>query len=435
MPVGACLRGRLERSHAVLPCHVASLLALLLALYPTAFGHAAERAACASISSTIALGRLDSTASLKSCAPAEGEQEEVPFLQLRRSILLPSDVMATSADGVGCAGAANDGMREGPCPGFVHNTPAGTSAKQGRVQEVMTSTTSSEDLPVAIGKRDWDASVEALAGRDTVLEAAWLASVFGAQGQGQWLIGLMLFGMAAMCAIAWCVLDFVTEHECFWLGQEAWDFLAKLFGGVRRLGCSACCTSRGDAHVLPSPPPCWALGEVAKCLPARDICKLSYVASALRSLPDELCSEDLLLEEILRLGLEEEWLLAPTVEKDGGLGQGSPVGGMRCAALRAFLKAESRRKADEVLLSASECRSDVLRFLLLGICWFCFLCEVMRLARSEQQHTVFMIAQAFISPFLFLYVLEAMRDDLVWRSVLATLIALFFLSDCFRVSY
>lgn len=178
--------------------------------------------------------------------------------------------------------------------------------------------------------------------------------------------------------------------------------------------------------------PVQLMGHVAAGLEARTLCHLSLAAPELRWLLDEFCSYKLLLEEVRRMNLDKEWLAQLRASHDA-----SAEDELECSPsrLRQFLASHRLVVDEEERLKTAERQlevcGDVLRLIVLGICWCCFLCQVVRLATADEPHTPSLIAKAVISPFLFIYILEKGTESLR-RSFWVGLVAVALLYDSVR---
>lgn len=91
------------------------------------------------------------------------------------------------------------------------------------------------------------------------------------------------------------------------------------------------------------------------------------------------------------------------------------------------LDAEYKRHAGDQLKSV---REDVIRFIIMCVCWLHFLCEVIRLAKTGEPHKMTEYITALLSPALFCYVLDKTKEPLCWRSIVAGVVAFLLFLNC-----
>mmetsp|Transcript_47651 Transcript_47651/g.137147 ORF Transcript_47651/g.137147 Transcript_47651/m.137147 type:complete len:441 (-) Transcript_47651:178-1500(-) len=188
--------------------------------------------------------------------------------------------------------------------------------------------------------------------------------------------------------------------------------------------------------------------DVAAFLGPEDICRWGFTARAYQSLPDEFCNYPVLMKEVQRLDAEGEWLSCLEAVGSSSCHAAGNVPQPKChneassvrfapsmlSALRRFLGESRRRRAEreraEALGRCSDVLSDIARCILLAVCWLCFFCQVIGLAQSHPSATtVVMLFKALASPALFLFVLEAVEENLAHAGI-AGAIAFVLLMDC-----
>jgi len=170
------------------------------------------------------------------------------------------------------------------------------------------------------------------------------------------------------------------------------------------------------------------LREVAGFLSVPDLGRFAAAGAVCSKLQEDVWSYELLLDEVRRLDLENEW--NSEVQYRQAIKDSKDTEAL--AALRFFLQIRSRGLLQDRGMQTSmrrrEMAVDMFRFVLLLVCWFSLVCHVVQMARIKAIHMA-TVGKACISPFLFLYVLESDSQQLR-RLLIVGAVALYMLIGC-----